>query len=80
MLLDKVLVQIANMNKLNLPAKLMKSKEEFASFLQHMEQQIQSSQTPTPHYPRQPPVLVQFRFLLPHRYRCNVRKAESIIE
>lgn len=38
-------------DKLNLPAKLMKSKEEFASFLQHMAQQIQSSQAPTPQLP-----------------------------
>jgi hypothetical protein len=38
-------------DKLNLPSKLMKSKEEFASFLQHMAQQIQSSQTPTPQLP-----------------------------
>jgi hypothetical protein len=44
--MEEVLPFLAD--KLNLPSKLMKSKEEFASFLQHMAQQIQQSQMPTP--------------------------------
>ena len=44
--MEEVLPFLAD--KLNLPAKLMKSKEEFASFMQHMAQQIQQSQAPTP--------------------------------
>ena len=44
--MEEVLLFLAD--KLNLPAKLMKSKEEFAHFMQHMAQQIQQSQAPTP--------------------------------
>jgi hypothetical protein len=47
--MEEVLPFLAD--KLNLPSKLMKSKEEFASFLQHMAQQIQQSQMPTPQLP-----------------------------
>ncbi len=47
--MEEVLPFLAD--KLNLPSKLMKSKEEFASFLQHMAQQIQQSQIPTPQLP-----------------------------
>lgn len=52
-------------DKLNLPAKLMKSKEEFASFMQQMAQQIQQSQAPTPSTSASPisipsPTQVQF--------------------
>jgi hypothetical protein len=47
--MEEVLPFLAD--KLNLPAKLMKSKEEFANFLQHMAQQIQQSQMPTPQLP-----------------------------
>ncbi|MFZ0219268.1 MAG: portal protein [Candidatus Aquirickettsiella sp.] len=47
--MEEVLPFLAD--KLNLPSKLMKSKEEFANFLQHMAQQIQQSQTPTPQLP-----------------------------
>nr|WP_156792715.1 portal protein [Rickettsiella massiliensis] len=47
--MEEVLPFLAD--KLNLPSKLMKSKEEFASFLQHMAQQIQQLQTPTPQLP-----------------------------
>ncbi|WP_246562466.1 portal protein [Rickettsiella endosymbiont of Dermanyssus gallinae] len=42
--MEEVLPFLAD--KLNLPSKLMKSKEEFAGFLQRMAQQIQQSQTP----------------------------------
>lgn len=44
--MEEVLPFLAD--KLNLPSKLMKSKEEFAAFLQQMAQQIQQAQMPTP--------------------------------
>lgn len=47
--MEEVLPFLAD--KLNLPSKLMKSKEEFANFLQYMAQQIQQSQMPTPQLP-----------------------------
>lgn len=61
--MEEVLPFLAD--KLNLPAKLMKSKEEFASFMQHMAQQIQQSQAPTPSTSASPinipsPTQVQF--------------------
>ncbi|KAF5301475.1 hypothetical protein FQR65_LT19210 [Abscondita terminalis] len=44
--MEEVLPFLAD--KLNLPAKLIKSKQEFAHFIQQMAQQIQQSQAPTP--------------------------------
>ena len=61
--LEEVLPFLAD--KLNLPAKLLKSKEEFSNFMQQMAQQIQQSQMPTPSTTASPvtlptPAQVQF--------------------